>query len=61
MLHFLQAPSKDGPCCLLSVKVQELLGRNDSDLNKPLYEILTTDEGKATISDGGLKKSNRKI
>src|SRR5690606_27503925 len=36
---------KDGNVVSISKKFNELLGRKDQDINMPLYEILTTDEG----------------
>jgi len=50
---------QDGHVVFISKKFKELLGRNDSDLNKPLYEILTTDEGQQQYLMEVLK-SNRK-
>ena len=50
---------QDGQVVFISKKFNELLGRNDQDLNKPLYELLTTDEGQQQYLMEVLK-SNRK-
>ncbi|MDL5512257.1 histidine kinase [Arenibacter sp. M-2] len=50
---------QDGHVVFISKKFKELLGRNDQDLNKPLYEMLTTDEGQQQYLMEVLK-SNRK-
>ncbi|RAJ12501.1 sensor histidine kinase [Arenibacter echinorum] len=50
---------QDGNVVFISKKFNELLGRNDQDLNRPLYEILTTDEGQQQYLAEVLK-SNRK-
>tara|TARA_R110001606_G_scaffold78788_3_gene182071 strand:- start:1339 stop:3186 length:1848 start_codon:yes stop_codon:yes gene_type:complete len=50
---------QDGNVVFISKKFNELLGRNDQDINRPLYEILTTDEGQQQYLAEVLK-SNRK-
>ena len=50
---------QDGHVVFISKKFNELLGRNDQDVNKPLYEMLTTDEGQQQYLMEVLK-SNRK-
>ena len=50
---------QDGHVVFISKKFNELLGRNDRDTNKPLYEMLTTDEGQQQYLMEVLK-SNRK-
>src|SRR5690606_16547272 len=50
---------KDGNVVSISKKFNELLGRKDQDINMPLYEILTTDEGQQQYLEEVLK-SNRK-
>ena len=50
---------KDGNVVSISKKFNELLGRKDQDINMPLYEILTTDEGQQQYLAEVLK-SNRK-
>ena len=50
---------QDGNVVFISKKFNELLGRNAQELNRPLYEILTTDEGQQQYLAEVLK-SNRK-
>ena len=50
---------QDGNVVFISKKFNELLGRNAKELNRPLYEILTTDEGQQQYLAEVLK-SNRK-
>ncbi|MCK0145416.1 histidine kinase [Arenibacter sp. F26102] len=50
---------QDGHVVFISKKFNELLGRNDQHANKPLYEMLTTDEGQQQYLMEVLK-SNRK-
>lgn len=50
---------KDGNVVFISKKFNELLGRKGQDINMPLYEILTTDEGQQQYLAEVLK-SNRK-
>ncbi|MEG3659973.1 ATP-binding protein [Arenibacter palladensis] len=50
---------QDGNVVFISKKFNELLGRNDQDINRPLFEILTTDEGQQQYLAEVLK-SNRK-
>ncbi len=50
---------KDGNVVFISKKFDELLGRKGQDINMPLYEILTTDEGQQQYLAEVLK-SNRK-
>ena len=50
---------QDGNVVFISKKFNKLLGRNDQDINRPLYEILTTDEGQQQYLAEVLK-SNRK-
>lgn len=50
---------QDGNVVFISKKFNELLGRDAQELNRPLYEILTTDEGQQQYLAEVLK-SNRK-
>lgn len=50
---------QDGHVVFISKKFNELLGRTDQDTNRPLYEMLTTDEGQQQYLMEVLK-SNRK-
>ncbi|MBC8768530.1 type IV pili methyl-accepting chemotaxis transducer N-terminal domain-containing protein [Arenibacter sp. BSSL-BM3] len=50
---------QDGHVVFISKKFNELLGRNDQDTNRLLYEMLTTDEGQQQYLMEVLK-SNRK-
>jgi len=50
---------QDGNVVFISKKFNELLGRTDHNINRPLYEILTTDEGQQQYLAEVLK-SNRK-
>ncbi|MCK0188972.1 ATP-binding protein [Arenibacter sp. F20364] len=50
---------QDGNVVFISKKFNELLGRTDQDINRPLYEMLTTDEGQQQYLMEVLK-SNRK-
>lgn len=50
---------QDGHVVFISKKFNELLGRNNQDPTKPLYEMLTTDEGQQQYLREVLK-SNRK-
>ena len=52
---------QDGHVVFISKKFNELLGRNDQDVNKPLYEMLTTDEGQQQYLMEVLKRNRKNI